>query len=69
MACHPPCVLSRFVSDSATLWAIAHQAHLFMQFSRQEYWNRLPYPPPRDLPDPGIQLVSLKSHDRQILYH
>ena len=24
-------------------------------FSRQEYWSGLPYPPPRDLPDPGIK--------------
>jgi len=23
-----------------------------MEFSRQEYWNGLPFPPPRDLPDP-----------------
>ena len=26
-----------------------------MGFSRQEYWSRLPYPPPGDLPDPGIE--------------
>ena len=30
-----------------------------MEFSRQEYWNRLPFPTPGDLPDPGIELVSL----------
>ena len=24
-------------------------------FSRQEYWSGLPCPPPRDLPDPGIE--------------
>ena len=24
-------------------------------FSRQEYWNELPYPPPGDLPNPGIK--------------
>ena len=24
-------------------------------FSRQEYWSRLPFPSPRDLPDPGIE--------------
>ena len=29
-----------------------------MGFSRQEYWNRLPLPPPWDLPDPGIELIS-----------
>ena len=27
-----------------------------MGFSRQEYWNRLPFSPPEDLPDPGIKL-------------
>ena len=29
-----------------------------MGFSRQEYWSGLPCPPPRDLPDPGIQPAS-----------
>ena len=29
-----------------------------MGFSRQEYWNGLPFPSPRDLPDPGIKPVS-----------
>ena len=27
-----------------------------MEFSRQEYWSGLPFPSPRDLPDPGIEL-------------
>jgi len=26
-----------------------------MGFSRQEYWGRLPFPSPGDLPDPGIK--------------
>ena len=26
-----------------------------MGFPRQEYWGALPFPPPEDLPDPGIQ--------------
>ena len=30
-------------------------------FSRQEYWSGLPFPPPGDLPDPGINLLSLMS--------
>ena len=34
------------------------QAPLSMKFSRQEYWNRLPFPTPGDLPDPGIEPVS-----------
>ena len=39
----------------ATLWTVAHQAPLFMGFPRQEYWSRLPCPPPGDLPHPGIK--------------
>ena len=35
-----------------------HQAPLFIEFSRQEYWRRLPYPPPEDYPYPGIKPVS-----------
>ena len=37
---------------------IAHQAPPCMGFSRQEYWNGLPCPPPGDLPNPGIEPVS-----------
>ena len=55
-------VLSRsVVSDSATPWTAAHQAPLSMGFPRQEYWSGLPFPPPGDLPDPGIEPVSLAS--------
>jgi len=32
-----------------------------MGFSRQEYWSGLPCPPPGDLPNPGIEAVSLTS--------
>ena len=32
-----------------------------MGFFRQEYWSGLPFPPPGDLPDPGIQPTSLMS--------
>ena len=38
-----------------------HQAPLSMEVSRQEYWNGLPFPPPRDLPNTGIKTVSLAS--------
>ena len=41
-----------------TLWTVACQVPLSMEFSRQEYWNRLPYPPSEDLPDPGIKPTS-----------
>ena len=36
-------------------WIVARQAPLSMGFSRQEYWSCLPFPPPRDLPKPGIK--------------
>ena len=39
-------------------WTVAHQAPLFMEFSRQEYWSGLPFSPPEDLPDPGIEPAS-----------
>ena len=54
-------VLLRNVRHFATLWTVAHQAPLSMGFSRQEYWSRLPCPPPADLPDPGIKSESLMS--------
>ena len=41
-----------------TLWTIAHQATLSMGFFRQEYSSGLPFPPPGDLPDPGIEPTS-----------
>ena len=42
----------------ATPRTVAYQAPLSMGFSRQEYWNGLPFPSPGDLPDPGIKPVS-----------
>ena len=38
----------------STPWAVAHQAPLSMGFFRQEYWSRLPFPSPGDLPNPEI---------------
>ena len=37
---------------------LAHQALLSMGFSRQEYWNGMPFPPIEDFPDPGIKVAS-----------
>ena len=45
----------------ATPWTVARQAPLSMGFSWQEYWSGLPFPPPGDLPHPGIKLESLMS--------
>ena len=41
-----------------TPWTVTHQAPLSMGFSRQGYWSGLPFPPPGNLPDPGIEPVS-----------
>ena len=43
---------------------VARQAHLAMDFPRQEYWSGLPFPSPGDLPDPGIEPSSpvLQAH-------
>ena len=38
---------------------VAHQTPLSMGFSRQGYWSGLPFPSPRDLPDPEIESVSV----------
>ena len=46
------------MSHSETPWNVAHQAPLSMGFFRQEYWSGLPFPPPGDLPDPGIEPMS-----------
>ena len=45
---------------SATPERIAHQDPLSMEFSGQEYWSKLSFPSPADLPD---------LHRREILYH
>ena len=48
----------RFFVASQT---VVHQAPLSMGFSRQEYWNGLPFPTLRDLPDPGTKAESFAS--------
>ena len=42
----------------ATPWTVAFQAPLSIGSSRQEYWSGLPFPPPGNLPDPGIEPAS-----------
>ena len=42
-------------------WAVALQAPLPIEFSRQEYWGGVPFPTPRDLPNSGIEPESLMS--------
>ena len=43
------------------VWTETHQAPLSMEFSRQEFWSGLPFPTLGDLPNPGIEPVSLVS--------
>ena len=49
------CVFHSVMSDSATPWTMACQTPLSTEFSRQGYWNGLPFPSPGDLPNPGIE--------------
>ena len=46
------------VSDSQTPWTVVHQAPLSLEFSREEYWSGLPFPSPKDLPNPGMETGS-----------
>ena len=56
-------VLSYFIHVRlcVTPWTVARQPPLSMGFSRPEYWSGLPCPPPGDLPNSGIEPVSLTS--------
>ena len=54
------------MSDSATLYTVAHQAPLSMGFSRQEYWSGLPCPSLGDLPNPEIKPRSPASSALQV---
>ena len=55
------CMLMRdccLVSKSCPTLLWPHQASLSLEFSRQEYWNGLPFPSPGDLLGPGMEPVS-----------
>ena len=54
-------MLSRFsrVQLFTTLWTVACQAPLSVEFSRQECWSGLPFPTPWDLLDPEIEPAPL----------
>ena len=43
------------MSDTVIPWTAARQAPLSMEFSRQENWSGLPFPPPGFLPNLGIK--------------
>ena len=55
------------MSDSfATPWTVAHHAPLPVGFSRQEYWSGLPFLPPGDLLNPGMEPTSPMSPALQV---
>ena len=54
------CVFSH-VQLFETPWTVDRQAPLSMGVFRQEYCSGLPFPPPGNLPDPGIEPMSLVS--------
>ena len=54
------CVLSH-VALFVIPRTVAHQAPLPVEFSRQEYWSRLPFATPGDLPDTGMEPMFLAS--------
>ena len=58
---HFACVTTQSLSCVqlfATPWTVGCQTPLSMGFPRQEYWSGLPFHPPGDLPNPGIELTS-----------
>jgi len=64
------CVCVRALSHVqlfVTSCTVACQTLLSMEFSRQEYWSGLPFPPPGDLPDPRIEHASLALEGRFVI--
>ena len=52
-------LVSKLRLTHATPWTVALQAPLSMGFLREEYWSGLPFPPPWDLPSPGMEHTDL----------
>ena len=60
--CSHVCICAQMLSCVwffVILWTVAHQAPLSMELPRQEYWSELPFSPPADLSNPGIEFGSL----------
>ena len=53
------CLVAKLCQFFVTPWTVACQAPLSMGFPRQEYWRGLTFSSPRDLPNPGIESMSL----------
>ena len=65
---NPSFLVYSAVSNSqlfATPWTVARQDPVSMRFPKQEYWSGLPFPPPGDLPNPGIKPKSPVSPELQ----
>ena len=52
------CLVAESCLTLANPQTVAPQAPLSMGFSREEYWSRLPFPSPGDLPDLGTEPMS-----------
>ena len=52
------CVHAQSWPTLCTPWTITHQAPPSIELFRHRYWSGLPFPPPGDLPDPGIERTS-----------
>ena len=59
--CVHACSVAQSCASLEAPWTVAHQALLSMEFSRQTYWSRLPFPTPGDLSGTGIEPASLAS--------
>ena len=51
------CPLLSRVRLFSTAWTVVCQVPPSMRFSRQEYWSGLPFLPPRNIHDPGIETM------------
>ena len=52
------CWVAKLCPTLVTLWTVAHQAPLFMEFPRQDYWSEWPFPSPGDPPKLEIEPMS-----------
>ena len=55
-------ILSDSFVTAWTAWTVASQVPLFLGFPRQEYWSGLLYSSPENLPNPGIEPMSVELH-------
>ena len=60
-------LVTRCVRVFGIPWTVAHQVPLFMEFSRQENWSGLPFPPSEDLPNPTMCLMLRNISQAEIL--